>query len=326
MHWLTDASPERDARARLGRVATRDGSQYTEPADDALGPGACLAIRCVPLAPQRSRLSHRLPIGLLNLPIASRSLHSVTCTFTFIDRHLPFLLQPFTSLFSPVITVPRDPGARHRCIPDAGSCRSAAAMMSLTPMVPLAWRYYAEEIVRGREDYFAKGAERPGRFLGRGAAALGIADHEAHVRELEWLFGHGADPRTGGPLGRGFDPNNERAVAGFALTFSPPKSVSALWAIGDQPTADQVLAAHDAAVAASLAFLEDHAAFSRRGHNGVLQLLKCATRGIQEALGSAAPVRMAYKPPERPTESSCSREIAYLNRASVPQPVARRPS
>ena len=145
-------------------------------------------------------------------------------------------------------------------------------MMSLTPMAPSAWRYYAEEIVRGREDYFAKGAERPGRFLGRGAEALGIAEHEAHVRELERLFGHGADPRTGGPLGRGFDPDNERAVAGFALTFSPPKSVSALWAVGDQPTADQVLAAHDAAVAASLAFLEEHAAFTRRGHNGVLQV------------------------------------------------------
>ena len=97
-------------------------------------------------------------------------------------------------------------------------------------------------------------------FLGRGAEALGIAEHEAHVRELERLFGHGADPRTGGPLGRGFDPDNERAVAGFALTFSPPKSVSALWAVGDQPMADQVLAAHDAAVAASLAFLEEHAA------------------------------------------------------------------
>jgi conjugative relaxase-like TrwC/TraI family protein len=145
-------------------------------------------------------------------------------------------------------------------------------MMSLTPMAPSAWRYYAEEIARGREDYFAKGAERPGRFLGRGAEALGIAEHEAHVRELERLFGHGADPRTGGPLGRGFDPDNERAVAGFALTFSPPKSVSALWAVGDQPMADQVLAAHDAAVAASLAFLEEHAAFTRRGHNGVLQV------------------------------------------------------
>ena len=54
-------------------------------------------------------------------------------------------------------------------------------MMSLTTMAPSAWRYYAEEIALGREDYFAKGAERPGRFLGRGAEALGIADHEAHV-------------------------------------------------------------------------------------------------------------------------------------------------
>ena len=107
MHWLTDASPERDARARLGRVATRDGSQYTEPADDALGPGACLAIRWVPLAPQRSRLSHHLPIGLCNLPIASRSLHSVTCTFTFIDRHLPDVPH-----FSMMIWPPTSPGHR----------------------------------------------------------------------------------------------------------------------------------------------------------------------------------------------------------------------
>ena len=161
-------------------------------------------------------------------------------------------------------------------------------MMSLTPMAPSAWRYYAEEIVRGREDYFAKGAERPGRFLGRGAEALGIAEHEAHVRELERLFGHGADPRTGAPLGRGFDPDNERAVAGFALTFSPPKSVSALWAVGDQPTADQVLAAHAAAVAASIAFLEEHAAFTRRGHNGVLQVTaSSADLGLFQTSGTS---------------------------------------
>ena len=89
---------------------------------------------------------------------------------------------------------------------------------------------------------------------------------------LERLFGHGTDPRDGSPLGLGFDPDNERAVAGFALTFSPPKSVSVLWALATEPASARVLAAHEAAVAASIAFVEDHAAFTRRGHNGVLQV------------------------------------------------------
>jgi conjugative relaxase-like TrwC/TraI family protein len=144
--------------------------------------------------------------------------------------------------------------------------------MSLTTMSPSAWRYYVEEIARGREDYFAKGAERSGQFFGHGAEALGIAGHEADPVALERLFGHGTDPRDGSLLGRSFEPENERAVAGFALTFSPPKSVSVLWALADQPDSAQVLAAHEAAVAASIAFVEDHAAFTRRGHNGVLQV------------------------------------------------------
>jgi len=45
-----------------------------------------------------------------------------------------------------------------------------------------------------------------------------------------------------------------------------------LWALADEPASAQVLAAHEAAVAASIAFVEDHAAFHRRGHNGVLQV------------------------------------------------------
>ena len=56
-------------------------------------------------------------------------------------------------------------------------------MMSLTPMAPSAWRYYAEEIVRGREDYFAKGAERPGRFLGRGAEAVSYTHLDVYKRQ-----------------------------------------------------------------------------------------------------------------------------------------------
>jgi hypothetical protein len=121
-------------------------------------------------------------------------------------------------------------------------------VMSLTPMAPSAWRYYVEEISRGREDYYAMSAEHAGLFMGRGAEALGISSMEAGAISLERLFGHGVDPRDGSSLGRGFSPKDSRAVAGFALTFSPPKTVSVLWALADLDIANEVAAAHDAAV------------------------------------------------------------------------------
>src|SRR5207302_4307939 len=107
---------------------------------------------------------------------------------------------------------------------------------------------------------------------------------------LERVFGHGAHPLTGESLGRGFSPDDDRAVAGYALTFSPPKSVSALWAVADETIAARMAAAHDAAVRAGVAYLEDHAAFTRRGMAGVLQLdtdglvaASCAHRTVPAA-------------------------------------------
>jgi conjugative relaxase-like TrwC/TraI family protein len=143
-------------------------------------------------------------------------------------------------------------------------------VMSLTPMAPSAWRYYVEEIARGREDYYAYSAEQAGRFMGRGAEALGLSGMEADALALERLFGHGVDPCHGSPLGRSFE--DSRAVAGFALTFSPPKTVSVLWALADVEAANEVAAAHDAAVATALDFVDEHASFTRRGHNGLLQV------------------------------------------------------
>ena len=51
-------------------------------------------------------------------------------------------------------------------------------------MAPSAWRYYAEEIAQGREDYYARSAERPGRFVGRGAESLGVSGREADAVAL----------------------------------------------------------------------------------------------------------------------------------------------
>ena len=67
------------------------------------------------------------------------------------------------------------------------------------------------------------------------------------------------------------------AVAGYDLTFSPVKSVSTLWALAPPRVAAQVRAAHDAAVADTLAWLEREATFTRLGHGGARQV---PTRGL----------------------------------------------
>ena len=67
------------------------------------------------------------------------------------------------------------------------------------------------------------------------------------------------------------------AVAGYDLTFSPVKSVSTLWALAPRPVAEQVRAAHQAAVAETLRWLETEATFTRVGRAGARQV---ATRGL----------------------------------------------
>ncbi|WP_344203780.1 MobF family relaxase [Aeromicrobium alkaliterrae] len=62
------------------------------------------------------------------------------------------------------------------------------------------------------------------------------------------------------------------AVAGYDLTFSPVKSVSALWAVADPSTSAVIERAHNAAVKDALAFIEREALYTRTGTNGVRQV------------------------------------------------------
>ena len=62
------------------------------------------------------------------------------------------------------------------------------------------------------------------------------------------------------------------AVAGFDLTFSPPKSVSTLWAVADQQTAARIEVAHQQAVRQALQFIEQNLLYSREGTRGVRQV------------------------------------------------------
>ncbi|MBN9618244.1 MAG: relaxase domain-containing protein, partial [Actinobacteria bacterium] len=62
------------------------------------------------------------------------------------------------------------------------------------------------------------------------------------------------------------------AVAGYDMTFSPVKSVSTLWAIAPREVSAQIEQAHHDAVKGTLTWLEDNAAYTRTGRNGVAQV------------------------------------------------------
>ncbi|GAB2679247.1 MobF family relaxase [Kribbella swartbergensis] len=148
--------------------------------------------------------------------------------------------------------------------------------------------------------------------LGDGHLAPGSEVTEA---QMSALFGRAEDPLTGCTLGRPhrvykrpseriqdrirtLDPaldeparqnaiaqiwkeemrqKTRQAVAGFDLTFSPAKSVSALWATTDVGVQEQIVAAHHEAVQDVLDLIEQHAAFTRTGVDGIAQV---DTRGL----------------------------------------------
>lgn len=62
------------------------------------------------------------------------------------------------------------------------------------------------------------------------------------------------------------------AVAGYDLTFSPVKSVSALWALAPREVSEQIQSAHAGAVADTVDWLEREVAYTRVGTDGIRQV------------------------------------------------------
>ena len=63
----------------------------------------------------------------------------------------------------------------------------------------------------------------------------------------------------------------KQSVAGFEFVFSPPKSVSAWWALADPKLKDDIRAAHKAAIEATIEKLETDIIRTRTGVDGVAQ-------------------------------------------------------
>ena len=133
-------------------------------------------------------------------------------------------------------------------------------MLSLAKLGRGSEGYYLDAVAKGAEDYYVGGGEAPAYWAGRGAELLGL-DGEVAPEALRAILA-GTTP-DGSMLGAG-----NRTVPGFDLTFSVPKSVSVLAALRPE-LSEQIVDACEIAVARSIAWLEDNACFSRRGHNGV---------------------------------------------------------
>ncbi len=78
----------------------------------------------------------------------------------------------------------------------------------------------------------------------------------------------GRNPVDGEPLVGMRGVPSGGSVPGFDLTFSAPKSVSLLWALGGPVAALEVQAVHREAVEAALDYLQREACWTRRGAGG----------------------------------------------------------
>ena len=104
------------------------------------------------------------------------------------------------------------------------------------------------------------------KWLGTGASMLGLSG-TVRDDDLESLFA-GYDPISGVKLVQNAGSSGRQPA--WDHTYSAPKSVSVVWArLHGLPEAEELLEAHQDAVASSIKFIEDQLSFCRVGKSGV---------------------------------------------------------
>lgn len=166
------------------------------------------------------------------------------------------------------------------------------------------YRYYLHQVVVGDGHRPARQPLRKaqkeagvpaGRWMGQGLPALGLAvAGEVTEAQLRSLLGDGRHPhadqiesdrlasgetpaaaRRAGALGR------QPKVTGVDLVFRPQSTLNLLWALGDEETRKAIEGAHERAITAVLAWVEDNAAVIRFGAGGVHRT--CPAHGLVAA-------------------------------------------
>ena len=126
---------------------------------------------------------------------------------------------------------------------------------------PDAGAYYVEAL----PNYYLQSGEPRGLWHGRGAQVLGLSGEIVDADFLAVMAGEHPD-RPGWSLGRRY---GDDSVRGFDVTCSAPKSVSVLFAVGDDQTRTAVLDGHDQAVTAVVEWVERTALTRYRIHGEV---------------------------------------------------------
>jgi hypothetical protein len=200
---------------------------------------------------------------------------------------------------------------------------------------------------------YAESGTPPGRFAGAGLAGLAggsgvAAGSEVSEEQLFRMLGMLQDPLSGAPLGRlpiatvnGRDgAAARRPVAGFDLTFSVPKSVSVLWALGDAKTQQAIHRAHVQAILFVRSYAEQHVFFSGSGRGGVVREDNCRDRRGRDAgravTGPSVPsdvladLDRSVEQPGRlalsKTQAAAVHQIATAARTTNPENALSRPS
>jgi len=131
----------------------------------------------------------------------------------------------------------------------------------------------SKTIEHDRGDYYlsptGEPTQAPGRWLASPdtLACLGVEGSTVEGADFISLM-EGKHPRTGRWL-RDAGSNGARG-GGIDLTFSAPKSVSAVWALGDETQRREIEAAHAAAVGETIAHLTENLPTIRRRSQGVI--------------------------------------------------------
>ena len=125
--------------------------------------------------------------------------------------------------------------------------------------------YYLAQIASGLDEYYTGAGEAPGVWTGTASSLLGL-DGQVAGDDLRAVLA-GLAPSTGLTPNATQVVTHPRRVPGYDLTFSVPKSVSVLWALGDPLVQAEVTVGCEAALNESLAWLEREACFVRRGTN-----------------------------------------------------------
>jgi conjugative relaxase-like TrwC/TraI family protein len=150
---------------------------------------------------------------------------------------------------------------RHGSCP-AGACDDVLSLWKLRVGVET---YYLAQVASGLDEYYTGAGEAAGRWTGTAAPLLGLSGEVGGEDLRAVLAGLAPD--------MGLTPNgtrlagHPRRVPGFDLTFSVPKSVSVVYALGDPLVQSQVVDGCEAALNDALAWLEREACFVRRGTN-----------------------------------------------------------